>query len=65
MQGSDARQPCAVKMLPYNSEDDVERADAELEALWDTHELSSVLTCLGVFLDVAADGARHLQILTE
>ena len=65
MNGNAERQPCAVKTLPYASVYDQRSAEAELEALWDTRELESVMKCFAVFLDVNPDGEECLRVITE
>lgn len=57
--------PCAVKTLQYSTQLDRIRAHAELAALWEFHNLDSVLTCYGVFEELAVDGTRCLHIATE
>ena len=65
VQGKSERVACAIKTLPYTSLLDYLRAQAELEALWDTFELTPVMTCLAVFEDRSADGTCCLHVATE
>lgn len=57
--------PCAIKRLPYEEFWDHKDAEAELEALHDTHDITSVVTCLGVIKDAAPDGHIHLQVAMQ
>lgn len=65
VKGRSERVPCAIKMLPYTSLTDHDIAQAELEALWDTYDMTSVMTCLAVFEDRRADGTCWLHVATE
>lgn len=55
--------PCAVKTLSYSTHDEQRMAEAEVDALWATYGLDSVITCYGVFPDWSADG-MCLQVVT-
>lgn len=56
--------PCAVKTLRYSTHKEQRMAEAEVDALWATHGLESVITCYGVFPDWTANG-MCLQVVTE
>ena len=56
--------PCAIKTLPYSTEVDKMRAEAELQALYDARYVDSVMACYGVFLDTTPDGSHRLQLVT-
>ena len=57
--------PCAIKRLPWSRQYQRKVAEAELEAFFDTHDMQSVVTCLGVFQEVAADGHYFLQVAMQ
>ena len=57
--------PGAIKTLPYSTEEEKARAEAELQALYDTRHIESVMACYGVFLDTTPDGSHCLQLITE
>lgn len=57
---------CAVKSVPFLTPREQILAEAELAALSETHDISSVVTCLGVFLDdTRSDGRIYLQVATQ
>ena len=57
--------PCAVKTVAYSFAVDKVRADAELQALYETRHMSAILKCRAVFEEVLPDGSAWLHLATE